>query len=359
LTRHKRHSGAKRKTGLAIHVSIVISFLLYFPRERKLAEFQEPFKYVTLAVDEVNIYVVDKKECIVHIYSRNDFHHVGQFGRIGQGPEDFEFIGFLRVFPDYLFISSGRKVSYFSKKGDFLRTVTPPYPATGSYIPLGSNFAGQRYLPEDPKETQSQIMVELFDAKFKKMKDLYLAGLSKIESYDFESGKKNLLVIGDCFKLEVYKERLYVGNTATGFFVRVFDAQGIKLYDINLPYDKRNVSPQDQKAILDSLRRIVGEQRFNRGNVQFRYVFPKFYPAFTDFAIADENIYVFLYRIPGKSQEVLKLDLRGNLIKKITIPGAQPIFTNELPYCIYRGDFYYMIYNEETNRWELHLEHLG
>jgi hypothetical protein len=355
----KIYGGPKRKIEMGIYALLVIFFFSFSSGERKLAEFQEPFKYITLTLDEDKIYVADKKECVVHIYSRNDFHHVGQFGRIGQGPEDFEFIGFLRVFPDYLFISSGRKVSYFSKKGDFLRTVTPPYPATGSYIPLGSNFAGKRHLPEDPKETQSEIMVELFDSKFKKLKDLYLAGLSKIESHDFQSGKKNLLVVGDCFKLEVYKDRLYVGNTAIGFFFRVFDTQGKKLYDINLPFDKRNVSPQDQKAILDDMRRIVGEQRFNRGNVQSKYVFPKFYPAYIDFAIADENIYVFLYQIPGNSQEVLKLDLRGNLINKITIPGAQAIFTYELPYCIYRGEFYYMIYNEETYRWELHFEHLG
>jgi hypothetical protein len=311
-----------------------------------------------MTADEDNIYVADKRECVVHIYSRNDFHHVGQFGGMGQGPEDFEFIGLLRVFPDHIFVGSGRKISYFSKKGDFLKTVTPPYPATGSYIPLGSSFAGKRYLPDDPRETWSEIMVELFDAQFRKIKDLYLARLNKLESYDFKKGKKNLLVVGDCFKLDVYKDRLFVGNTAVGLFFRVFDGRGKKLYDINLSYDKRILSSKDKKAMLEETRKALGEQRFNRGSIRFEYIFPTFYPAYSDFAIADEKIYVFLYQRPGNPQEVMILDLRGNPLKSLSIPEAQGMSTYELPYCIYRGNLYYMIFNEESYKWELHFEEL-
>jgi hypothetical protein len=325
----------------------------------KLAKFQEPFEFPSFTVAEDRIFVWDGRECVVHIYGRRDYSHRGQFGRRGQGPGDFEFIGFLRIFPDHIFISSGRKASYFSKKGDFLRTVTPPYPATGSYIPVGSNFAGKRYLPEDPRETWSEIVVELFDAKFKKIKDLYSAKLNKIESYNFENGKRSLLVVGDCFKLDVHGDRLFVGDTTLGFFFRVFSAQGEKLYDINLPYDKRKISAGDRESMLEETRKTVGEQRFNNGKVRFNLVFPEFYPAYSDYMVSERQIYVFLYRPPGRPQEVLILDLHGRLIKSATVAGGQGIFTGELPYCIYRGDVYYLIFNEETYKWELHSEKLG
>jgi hypothetical protein len=325
----------------------------------KLAEFQESFKHIIMTVDEDNIYVADKQKCVVRIYSKRDFHQTGQFGRMGQGPEDFEFIGFFQVFADYIFVSSGRKVSYFSKQGDFLRTVTPPYPATGSYTPLGSNFVGKRYLPEDPRETWHEVIVELFNENFIKIKDLYLAKLNKIESYDFKSGKKNLLVASDCFKFEVYEDRLFVGNTVMGFFFRVFDAQGERLYDINLPYDKRKASAEDKKAILENVHKTIGEQRFSRAKVLFDFVLPKFFPAYSDYVVADEKIYVFLYHLPEKPQEVLILNLHGKLINRSTVPWGQGTSADELPYCIYKGDVYFMIFNEETYKWELHSKKVG
>lgn len=337
---------------------VVLFFLSLLIHAEKLTEFQEPFEMIRLAMDENQIYIADSSTNTIHIYSRKDFAHIGQFGRRGQGPTDFEFIGLIRVFPDYLFISAGRKVSYFSKSGNFIRTISPPFPTTGGYIPLGSNFVGKNYLGENPKEKRGKIMIELFDSKFKKKKDLYLAELNKLVRYNFETGKRDILMVQDCFKLDVYNDRLYIGNTDMGFFFTVFDTKGKRLQKINLPYKKYKITSKNKKEIMDEFREAIGEQEFNRRKAGYDYIFPKYYPAYLDFTVADGKLYVFSYPRPDNPIEVMILDLHGNIIRKTTIHKAQSIYIIQRYYYVYEGKFYYMYYNDETYKWELHVENL-
>lgn len=334
---------------------VILLFSSLSIHAEKLAEFQEPFEMIRLAMDENQIYIADSSNNTVHIYSRKDFTHIGQFGKKGQGPTDFEFIGAIHVFPDYLFISAGRKVSYYSKNGKFLKTITPPFPTTGGYIPLGPNFVCKNYHGENPKEKRSKITVELLDSKFKKKKDLYLAELNKLVRYNFETGKRDLLVTKDCFKLEVHNDRLYIGNTDAGFFFIVFDTQGNKLYEIDLPYEKRKITSNEKKKTMDEFREAIGAQEFNRRRAKYDYIFHKFYPAYYDFTVADKEIYVFSYPIIDVPQEIIILDLRGNFLRKTIIPKIEPLRPY---YCINKGKLYYMDYNDETYKWELHVEPL-
>ncbi len=343
------------------HKSVLFLMALCFPAflmGEKLAEFQEPFKWLKMAMDESHVYLADTNECIIHIYSRKDFGHIGQFGRRGQGPEEFEYIGLMRPLPDCLFIDSGQKVSYFSKKGDFLRAMTPGYPSTGSYIPLGRNYAGKRFIPNHPKQTWFEIAVDLFDSKLKLIKEFYLGIVNANESYDFGREKKRLSMVSDCFKLDVDGDKLIVGNSTAGFSFRVFDSEGKELYEIDLPYDKRKITNEDQRAILEDMRWELGEDTYQRITSRAYYVFPKTYPAYSDFVVDDGKIYVFLYQLPGAALEIMVLDLRGNLIKKLTIPEAKNLLPHGWPYCASEGGLYFMTFNEETFKWELHFARL-
>jgi len=324
----------------------------------KLAEFQEPFKMVRLAMDENQIYIADSSTNTIHIYSRKDFSHIGQFGRTGQGPTDFEYIGFIRVYPDHLFINAGRKVSYFSKGGDFLKTITPPFPTTGGYIPLGTNFVGEKYIDEDPREKRYKREIVLLDSKFKKKKILYLANLNKLTVYNFETGKRDVLMVQDCFKLAVYNDKLYIGNTNIGFSFVVFGTRGKKLQEINMPYKKRRITSKDKEKIMDGFREAIGEQEFNRRKTRFNYNFPKYYPAYLDFTVADGRIYVFSYPVSDNPIEVMILDLCGNYTRKTTLPKVQRIHIIQRYYYVSEGKFYYLYYNDETYKWELHVETL-
>ncbi len=330
---------------------VALLFLPLLIHAEKLTEFEEPFENLLFALDEDQIYIVDRGTNVIHIYSKKDFSHIGQFGREGQGPTDFEYIGFMRIYPEYIYFSSGRKVSYFTKSGEFIKTATP-FPNSGGYIPLGEYFVCKTYPGSNPKEERVNIQVELLDSKFKKKKALYLAKFRKFFKFNFQTGKNDTLLIRDCFKLDVYYDRLYVGDTDKGFFLIVFDSRGKKLYEINLPYEKRKVTSKEKKQLIDRQRNALGEQRFNQLKASQDYIFQDYYPAYSDFVVIDEKIYVFDYLIEDVPREIRILDLKGNFLKKTTIPKGR------ISYYIYKDRYYYMIYNEETYKWELHVEML-
>jgi len=330
---------------------VVLLFSSLSIHSEKLTEFEEPFEAVLLALDEDQIYIVDRGTNVIHIYSKKDFNHIGQFGREGQGPTDFEYIGFMRIYPEYIYISGGRKVSYFTKNGEFIKTATP-FPNSGGYVPLGSNFVCKTYPGSNPKEERVNIQVELLDSKFKKKKAFYLAKFRKFVKFNFQTGKRDVLLVRDCFKLDVYNDRLYVGDTDKGFFFIVFDSRGKKLYEINLPYEKRKVTSKEKKQLIDKERKAWGEQRFNQLKASQDYIFQDHYPAYSDFVVTDGKIYVFSYPNEDDPREILISDLKGNFLKKATIPKGR------ISYYIYKDRYYYMIYNEETYRWELHVEML-
>jgi hypothetical protein len=204
------------------------------------------------------------------------------------------------------------------------------------------------------------LAVGLFDSKFEKLKEIYQAEIHKSTVFNFEKGKMDVLYVRDCFKYEVYGDRLYVGNTGQGFFFRAFNSRGEKLYDINRNYEKRRISSGDIKKMMVELREALGEQEFNRRrSLVNEYIFREFYPAYSDFAVADGKIYVFSYPIPDRPILATILDLRGDLLREIELPRGRHHRSSRSPsYRVYKGRYYYMLYNEESDKWELHVENL-
>jgi hypothetical protein len=344
-------------------LAFVICILGYAPlllQAEKLAEFREPFSFPLFAIDEDRIYVWDDS-CVVHIYSRKDFAQLNQFGRKGQGPAEFQFINYIHVLPDRLCIGQGQKLSYFSKNGEFLKTITYPNPDTGTYIPLGSNFVGTRYLPDDPKSPLATMAVNLYDSKFKLVKELYRADIHKFVVYNFEKEKRDVWYVRDRFRYEVCDDRLYIGNTGAGFFFAVFNGRGERLYDINRSYEKRKISGGDIKKMMAELREALGEQEFNRRkSIINEYLFAEYYPAYEDFRIAEGKIYVFSYPVPNRPIVTTIMDPRGNLLREIEIPGSERHgLYGYQSYCVYKGKYYHMLYNYESDKWELHVENLS
>jgi len=323
-----------------------------------LTEFKIQFEMVRLAIDESQIYIADSSSNTVHIYSIKSYSHTGQFGRKGQGPAEFEYIISIRAYPNYIFVCSGRKVSYFSKNGGFIKSISPSLPTTGGYIPLKSNKKNKKYLPEDPNEDKHKINVELYNSKFKKVKNLYLAELNKLAKYNFKSGKKDILVVNDCFKLDVYEDKLYIGNTTKGFYFIIFDNHGNKLREIDFPYNRCKITSRDKKRIMERIQNELGDQEVNRRKKLYTPIFPEYYPAFSDFIVNDERIYVIPYPVPDNLHELLILDLNGNLIRKAPMPTDLALKPSG-NYFIYESTLYYMHYNFETLKWELHADNIN
>jgi hypothetical protein len=339
-----------------ISIFLVALALSNYSRGEKVAELQEPFSSVFLAIDKNQFYVADRRDCTIHIYSLKDYSHIGQIGRKGQGPAEFEFIGYIRIYPEYIFVYSGLKVSYFSKNGKYLKTATPSLPTTSGYIPLGLNYVGEKYIDRDPRERFFQKKIVLLDSKFKEKKEVYLAELHKVELYNYKDGKKDILMVKDCFKYDVYNDMVYIGDANKGLFFIVVDMLGNRLHEISLSDKKLKISSNDKKKILDELREEVGEDKFNNWKKTFNYVFPEYYPAYFDFIVADTRLYVFSYPAPDSPLRVMTLDLHGNVIKTTILHSIPRSSYVQQYYCIYENKLYFLYYNDETYKWELHYE---
>lgn len=336
------------------HLQILSVVLLSMPmliNAEKLTEFQEPFENVLLAIDDGQIYIVDRGTNIIHIYSREDYTPIAQFGGKGQGPAEFDYIGFIRIYSDHLYIGSGLKFSYFSKKGKFQKTYSR-LPKPGLYFPLGKNIIRKDFPKVHPKEPRGKAKFELLDRKFNKVKDVFSTESIRPSRYNFGTGKYDTLLIRGCKGFEVYKDRLYIGNTDYGFYFIVFDANGNKLYEINKEYKKQKMTDRYKKQIFREMRAALGDQNFKSRQNYFNYEFPNYFPPYSDFFITDNKIYVFSYPMIEDPQEIVILDLRGNHIKNALIPKDLDF------YFIHKGKFYYLIYSDETYLWELHCERI-
>jgi hypothetical protein len=335
--------------------TLAFIILLLFPSylgAEKLHEFEEPFETMLFTMDDEHIYIADRGTNIIHIYSRDNYSHIGKFGGKGQGPTDFEYINFIRAYEDYIYVSAGRKVSYYSKQGKFIKTATP-FPNSGGYIPLGDNFVCKNYPGSNPKSTMGKLLIELLDSSFKKKKVLFQIEAQKYVVYNFESSKQSVLLTRDCMKLDVYKEQLFIGTTTKGFYFIVFDSKGNRLREISVPYKKRKVTSKDKKKIIDGMRLGMGEDAFNNWNIRNEPSYKEYFPAYSDFIVTDDKIYVFSFKIIGEPQNIIELDLEGNILNKSKVP-KEALF-----YCIYKGKYYYMDYNDNTYKWELHVEDIN
>jgi hypothetical protein len=239
------------------------------------------------------------------------------------------------------------RIYYFTKMGK-LKSEKKSNPNSSSYSLLGKNFVCTKYLPNKPTDKYGEVKFVLLDSKLREMKDLFRTKILVILSYNPHKKKQELMLVSDYSGYKVYKDRLYIGTTEKGIFFAVFDSKGRKLYEINHPCEKREITSEHRKRYIDWELRCQGP----KVKKMYNLVLPDYFPAFSSFDISDDKIYVMIfpdYPDLGKPQEVLVFDLKGNLLKKATVPYREA-------YVISNGMYYYLIDNDNMETWELHAD---
>jgi hypothetical protein len=162
-----------------------------------------------------------------------------------------------------------------------------------------------------------------------------------IESYNVNPRRK-ILYLKDCYNGVVYKNRFYVGSTARGFYIAVFNANGDKLYDIQKDYDRIKVTDEIKATVLKNIRELK-EEGLKKYFSKIDIFFPDYFPAYINFAVDKDKIYVFKFpRHKAMILEVLVLDLQGNLTKKSILPSSfWNGFQNNAIY-LYDGKLYFI-----------------
>ena len=250
----------------------------------------------SITSDSHCIYITDAES--IFIFSTADFQLIRKFGKKGEGPEEFKFnpAGVAKLVldlqPDTIMVNSMGRVSFFTKKGDYLKEVQitsgNDFKQVGNYFVGYSTSGGKKIL---------YATINLYDSRFHKLKEIH-----RNEYYVQPNKRFNLIKLG-CGSARravyrVYNEKIFVeGENNT---IHVFNKKGIKEYVIRLDYETLKISGKQKEEIMKDL--------------------------FT------------LYTGPTM-QDLIKA-------KGLLLP---------YPYSIRDGRLYQLVDDEETENWELHI----
>jgi len=61
------------------------------------------------------------------------------------------------------------------------------------------------------------------------------------------------------------------------------------------------------------------------------------------------------FKRESNANEVLIFDIKGSLLKKLSLPVRAMNPEHLCPFSFYKDKFYQLVFNEETENWELHI----
>ena len=302
-------------------------------------------------VDESRIYITEGPR--IYIYSKKDFTLLKKFGKSGDGPDEFvpTFTGRKRIYidvqADNIVVTSEERISFFSKNGEFIESMAAP-PQSGNYYKSGDFLVGLKYIWERGKmnATDAVMVLQRKGRGYKGIAKFYSTrpgGGSRIKLSI--GGKRDYGVIRHYFGYCVSDNRIYVADTANGFFIGVYDIKGNKINEIRKEYQKLKISDSRKKTEMEKFK----ETNMWKYIEHINPVFPEYFPAFRVMRVSKGKIYLHTYaeQKTGDTtrEEVLVLDAEGTVVQRVFVPTAR--FAD-----VYDGKYYYLEKNQDEE-WEL------
>ncbi|MFA7124288.1 MAG: hypothetical protein WC212_09620 [Candidatus Delongbacteria bacterium] len=184
---------------------------------------------------EGNLYIMDIMKRIIHKYDKN-CNFVKTFGRMGNGPGEFEYPGTINVRKDSIFIPNltTLQIIKYDTDGNFI--VNKRMNDVSKFPSYPKKF-GKRYVSESinilPDEEKGIVMYEdinLYDSRFNFIKYLYKNEYYANAGETDELVEKALVITFNDSLLYVYEKSI------DKYQIDVFDNEGIKVGEIRKNY---------------------------------------------------------------------------------------------------------------------------
>jgi hypothetical protein len=302
-------------------------------------------------VDENHIFIGDGP--LIYIFNRPEFLMIKRFGKSGEGPQEFklfpEFSAELDIQKDGMLVSSLGKISFFSKTGDFKwEKKSPGYVLEHFNRLWGDKIVGQRVVRD--AETLF-LVVKFFDREFGNEREFHR------HKYYRQRGKYNPIQRGIYISnFYIHAGKVFVGGDIDSGSIHVYDQNGRKVGEIKPPFDRVPFTENDKQGWIDSyMSNDEYKQLYERLKKWFAY--PEHFPAFQNFIVADNRIYIQTYKRNEKkgTNELFIVDLTGKLIKKVWIPLVELWDFSPNPYTIKDGRLFQLAENDDRDERELHV----
>ncbi len=299
-----------------------------------------------IQADGKQLYITDGLK--IKIYSLEDFKLKKTVGKEGEGPREFQ--GFLLTYvqPEYIFVNSVSKVSWFTLDGEFIKEKRTSR-HFGRFKPIGkSDLVGYFYSREGKNRLES---IYLYNGKFEKIKELY----TRKHIID-KQGKINILDERPPFFYIMNNKIILDGVDGA---VRIYDSTGKKIHSFPCPMEPIPFTGEHEKKFREYLRTTTQTAEFYRRDGH-RLDFPDNFPLIRMFHASGDRVYLMTYKEKEGKNEFLVMDMKGKLVKRVFVPiatyekGLLPV----LQYTVANGKIYHLVDNEETEEWEVRIHEL-
>jgi hypothetical protein len=312
--------------------------------------------------DDGNIFVTDWDRKRIQKYDP-DGKYLLTIGREGQGPGEFRNVWepeFDRDGNLYVVDISQKRISFFSREGQFVRQIG--FPSISVSGTLYINCQG-RYLMavseikrEDEAGMQWEGVVGLYDDKFASLavfhRDLHESRSPKSREEDDIAQFWAALMSDTAFKPSPHyalgpNDNIFFGFPDT-YEIKVYSPAGALTKIFRRDYDPAPVTAKDKEEYEDFERveflRSLPAQFENAKKKALKLIrYPKFKPAYQDFAVADNGWLFVIVNSQGNEATVLDVfDAEGHYIAQTEapIPSEMLRFKKGKAYAIATEDGY-------------------
>lgn len=327
-------------TKVMLIVCMILS-ITNLAHSKKVSDLPDVLVPNMIAVDKNQLYISDRYAVL--IYNLNHLEQPPEkIGRKGDGPGEFRNKPNIQFFHDSIFIHSGFKCSFYSKKGELIEEKRYP----SSCLPViqigkvGTGYAVRRWIFGFP---DSYDDISILDQNFKKIKDIYH---QKMPKPDLSSPYP---LLRPRIRFQCYQDKVFIADAKKGFYIEIFDNKGNILRVINRDYKKIKLNDAYRRKTLEEFKNLPGVRKHWRRFKNRKFSYPEFFPPFRDLCVSDDRIYVKKYGSENGKEKYVILDFKGNLIKTIFLPAA-----SERLFSVNNNMFYYIAENEDGEVWELH-----
>ncbi len=323
-----------------IPVILILFSASLFPA--KVAVLNELMKPNRILMDDSNLYITEGENIL--IYSREDFKLKEKFGKKGEGPGELIKPFYIIPIKEKLYINSMGKVSYYTKKGEFLSEMKN---GTGArnFFPLSNGFAG---FINNIADKEIFFTVNLYGHNLEFVKELY-----REQTPVKMAGKIELF--RRAFMHKTYKDRIYISGK-DGFVIDCLDTTGKLLFTIKRDnFKKHKITAEDKKNANKYFK-----LRYGDAFEQFKHqiVYPEYFPEIRQFNIADDRIYILPYEWNETGLKFYIYSTEGRFLSEQFIPLKLKYSMQPYPFVIKDNRVFQLVENEDTEEWELHMNKL-
>ncbi len=325
--------------------------LLFIPDGAAKWHIQDLEIYTPLRVDEIAaspdfIYILDRKEAVVHQYSGHG-EPIRRFGKKGQGPGELQHPNSIQRFGDKVYIEDIKGISIFSLTGEFLeRKDTPTRGNTlikvengyiyGDWAYFGEQDYPGRLIWADDNFQNEKVIIDLRANPSQEKPENPIFDLNKPLPYNPAPESPILMRSQDGSKA-------YLRHVSNNITLSVVDLKTLKPVTFTVPSNRIPFNEDWANAKMKAMNEAPAQ-----GNFKIKYAanFPDYFPTVRRMKVLGDNRVYFQHwsGLPQKVWPMTVIDESGKEAK-----GAFPPEAFERVVAIWKNDALVTTYDSEES----------